>query len=98
MRVGRPSAMPYASGKFYLDAATVCWRCYYVQVSLCLNCISAHIKRNKIDSDAHDLSVSGAAIGMGTNRIPAIKTYVEMESKFVPGHSQIEQPARLSLR
>jgi hypothetical protein len=85
--------MPYASGKFYLDAATVCWRCYYIQASLCRDCILAHIKRIKIDSDAHDLSVSGAAIGMGTHRFPDIKTYVEMESIFVPGQSQIEQPA-----
>jgi hypothetical protein len=93
MQVGRPSAMPYASGELYLDAAMVCWRCYYVQACLRRDCISAHIKRIKIDSDAHDLSVPGAATGMGTNHIPDIKTYVGMESIFVPGQSQIEQPA-----
>jgi hypothetical protein len=97
MRVGRPLAMPYASRKLYLDAATVCWRCYYVQASLCRDCISAHIKRIKTDSDAHDLSVPGAAIGTGTNRIPNIKTTVEMESIFVPGQSQISKQPALAL-
>jgi hypothetical protein len=85
--------MPCASGKLYLDVATVCWRCYYVQACLRRDCILAYIKRIKIDSDAHDLSVPGAAIGTGTNRIPDINTYVGMESRFVPGQSQIEQPA-----
>jgi hypothetical protein len=62
MQVGHPSAMPCASGELYLDAATVCWRCYYVQACLRRDCILAYIKRIKIDSDTHDLSVSGAAV------------------------------------
>jgi hypothetical protein len=60
---------------------------------LCVLTASRHISSATRLTRMHELSVSGAAIGMGTNRFPDIKTYVEMESIFVPGHSQIEQPA-----
>jgi hypothetical protein len=41
----------------------------------------------QIDLDAQDLSIPGASIGTGTNRIPDIKTSMEMESIFVPDRS-----------
>jgi hypothetical protein len=54
------------------------------------------LKGVMIDSDAQNLPIPGASIGTGTNRIPDIKTSIEMESIFVPGQSQIslsKQPA-----
>jgi hypothetical protein len=97
---------PYASGPRFGHA--LCKRQIIVgccngmlemllQAWLCHDCISAHIKRIKIDSDAYDLSVPGAAIGTGTNRIPDIKTSVEMESIFVPGQFQISKQPALAL-
>jgi hypothetical protein len=68
-----------------------------LQAWLSRDCISAHIKRIKIDSDAHDLLVLGAAIGTGPNRILDIKTSVEMESVFVPSQSQISKEPAMAL-
>jgi hypothetical protein len=45
------------------------------------------LKGVMIDSDAQDLPIPGASIGTGTNRIPDIKTSIEMESIFVPDRS-----------